>query len=102
MSTKITVRPAFSSFRITSRSSLGSPGLAPRPILFSLNLLSQPVEPKPTAWTDGIDFHALDRPARYEVVEHLGGELPDGIATVVPVLPVSLVAPCSCVTRYAR
>lgn len=40
----------------------------------------------------GIDFRALDPPARFEAVERLGGDLLDAIAAAVPVLPAPLVA----------
>ena len=52
----------------------------------------RPVSIRAYAARRGIDFRALDPPSRFEAVERLGGELLAAIATVVPVLPVSLVA----------
>ena len=52
----------------------------------------RPVSIRAYAARHGIDFRALDPPARFEAVERLGGELLAAIAAVVPVLPVSLVA----------
>ena len=52
----------------------------------------RPVSIRAYAARRGIDFRALDPPARFEAVERLGGELLAAIAAVVPVLPVSLVA----------
>ena len=52
----------------------------------------RPVSIRAYAAGRGIDFRALDPPARFEAVERLGGELLAAIAAVVPVLPVSLVA----------
>ena len=51
-----------------------------------------PISMRSYAERHGIDFRALDPPVRFEAIERLGGELLDGIAAVVPVLPVSLVA----------
>ena len=52
----------------------------------------RPVSIRVYAARRGIDFRALDPPARFDAVERLGGELLAAIAAVVPVLPVSLVA----------
>ena len=52
----------------------------------------RPVSIRAWAARRGVDFRALDPPARFEAVERLGGELLAAIARVVPVLPVSLVA----------
>ena len=52
----------------------------------------RPVSIRAYAARRGIDFRALDPPSRFDAVERLGGELLAAIATVVPVLPVSLVA----------
>ena len=51
-----------------------------------------PVSMRSYAARHRIDFRVLDPVARFEAVERLGGELLDAIASVVPVLPVSLVA----------
>ena len=40
----------------------------------------------------GIDFRDLDRRARFEAVERLGGELVGAVAAAIPVLPTPLVA----------
>ena len=45
----------------------------------------------------GIDFRAMDPTARFDVVERLGGELLDAVASAIPVVPVPLVA-----TVFAR
>ena len=56
-----------------------------------------PVSMRSYTASRGIDFRTLDSAARFEAVESLGGELLEAIGTVVPVLPVSLVA-----TVFAR
>lgn len=52
----------------------------------------QPLSMRERALSTGIDFRALDEPARREAVARVGEKLMEKIGQIVPVLPVPLVA----------
>jgi glycerol-3-phosphate O-acyltransferase len=52
----------------------------------------QPLSMRERARATGVDFRALDEPARREAVARVGEELMEKIGQIVPVLPVPLVA----------